>query len=148
LTRYVVDASVVIKWFLPEVHTEAARRLLKDGLELSSPDLVRAEFGNVMWKRWRRGDLSAEAVDAALRSLGRLPLRIESSASLMGAAWDVARRFERSFYDGLYVALATQTGCPLVTADRKLYNSLRDGELARRLMWVEDLDPGQGGEDT
>ena len=148
MTRYVVDASVVIKWFLPEVHTEAARRLLKDGLELSSPDLVRAEFGNVMWKRWRRGDLSAEAVDAALRSLGRLPLRIETSESLLGAAWDVARRFERGFYDGLYVALAERTDCPLVTADRRLYNSLRDGDLARRLMWVEDLDPGQGREDT
>ena len=148
MTRYVVDASVAIKWFLPEDHTEAARRLLKDGLELSSPDLVRAEFGNVMWKRWRRGDLSAEAVDAALRSLGRLPLRIETSEPLMGAAWNVARLYNRSFYDGLYVALAERMDCPLVTADRKLYNSLRDGDLAERLMWVEDLAPAQGREDT
>jgi predicted nucleic acid-binding protein len=141
LTRYVVDASVAIKWFLLEDHTEAARRLLRDGLELSSPDLVRAEFGNVMWKRWRRGDLSAEAVDAALSSLGRLPLRIETSEPLIGAAWNVARLYERSFYDGLYVALAERTDCPLVTADRRLYNSLRNGELAERLMWVEELDP-------
>jgi predicted nucleic acid-binding protein len=148
LTRYVVDASVVVKWFLPEAHTEAARRLLRHGLELSTPDLLRAEFGNVMWKRWRRGDLSAEGVDAALRSLGRLPLRIETSGPLMEAAWDVARLYDRSFYDGLYVALAERTECPLVTADRRLYNSLQGGELAERLMWVEDLDAGHRLADT
>jgi predicted nucleic acid-binding protein len=148
LTRYVVDASVVVKWFLPEDHTEAARRLLRHGLDLSTPDLARAEFGNVMWKRWRRGDLSAEAVDAALRYLGRLPLRIETSEPLMGAAWEVARLYDRSFYEGLYVALAERTECPLVTADSRLYNSVRDGDLAERLMWVEDLDPAHRREDA
>lgn len=141
MIRYVVDASVVVKWFLPEDHTESARRLLHDGLELFSPDLVRAEFGNVMWKRWRRGDLSAEAVDAALRSLGRLPLRIEPSESLMGIAWNVARLYDRSFYDGLYAALAERAGCPLVTADRRVYNTLRESNLSERPIWIEDVNP-------
>ena len=141
MTRYVVDASVAVKWFLPEDHTEAARRLLEDGFELSSPDLVGAEFGNVMRKRWRRGDLSAEAVDAALLSLGRLPLRVETSEPLLMTAWDAARRYDRSFYDGLYVALAERgAGCPLVTADLRLYDALRDSDLSEPPMWVEDVN--------
>lgn len=139
MTRYVVDASVAVKWFLTEEHAEAARRLLSAGLDLSSPDLVRAEFGNVMWKRWRRGDLSAEAVGAALDHLGRLPLKIETSEPLVSTAWEIARRFDRSFYDSLYIALAVRADCSLVTADRSLYNSLRDGDLAERLVWVEEL---------
>jgi predicted nucleic acid-binding protein len=139
LTRFVVDASVVVKWFLPEDHTEDARRLLDDSLDLSSPDLVRAEFGNVMWKRWRRGDISAEAAGEALRQFGRLPLRIETSWPLLGTAWTVARCFDRSFYDGLYAALAEREGCTLVTADRKLYNALRESDLAQRLTWIEDI---------
>jgi predicted nucleic acid-binding protein len=53
----------------------------------------------------------------------------------------VSESFDRSFYDGLYVALAARAGCPLVTADRKLYNSLRDGDLAESLIWVENFDP-------
>jgi predicted nucleic acid-binding protein len=57
----------------------------------------------------------------------------------MEVAWGVARRFDRSFYEGLYVALAERAGCTLVTADRKLYNSLRDGDLAERLTWVEEI---------
>jgi predicted nucleic acid-binding protein len=83
-----------------------------------------------------------------LRDLRSFTLEIETSEPLMGAAWDVARLYDRSFYDGLYVALAERTGCPLVTADRRLYNSLQGGDLAERLMWVEELDAGHRPVDT
>lgn len=148
MRRYIVDASVVIKWFVPEVHAEAARRLLDGGYEMEAPDLARAEVGNVLWKKWRRGELSPEAVSGILRDFERLPLKVESSESLLATAWDVTRRFDRSFCDGLYVALAVQADCPLVTADRKLYNSLRGGDLAERLVWVEELDVAMGREEA
>ena len=142
MRRFVVDASVVIKWFVPEVHHEAARRLLREGFELLSPDLVRSEVGNVLWKKWRRGELSAGEAVAILRDFGRFPLRIRSSESLMEGAWTVAQRFGRSFYDGLYVVLAVETESSLVTADLRLYNALRDDALADaladNLLWVEE----------
>ena len=142
MRRFVVDASVAIKWFVPEVHHEAARRLLREGFELLSPDLVRAEVGNVLWKKWRRGELSAGEAVAVLRDFGRFPLRIRTSESLMKGAWTVAERFGRSFYDGLYVALAVETESSLVTADSRLYNALRDDALAEaladNLLWVEE----------
>jgi len=140
LTRFVVDARVVVKWFLPEDHTEAARSLLNEDFILFAPDLVRAEVGNVMWKRWRWGDVSAEVTREALGHLERLPLRIRSSRPLIETAWDVARRFDRSFYESLYVALAKREGCLLVTADRKLYNALSKSDLSGSLLWVEDLN--------
>jgi predicted nucleic acid-binding protein len=136
--RFVVDASVAIKWFVPEVHHQAARRLLHEGFELLSPDLVRPEVGNVLWKKWCRGELSAGEAVAILRDLGRFPLRIRTSESLMEGAWAVAERFGRSFYDGLYVALAVETESSLVTADSRLYNALRDEALADNLLWVEE----------
>ena len=146
MRRFVVDASVAIKWFVPEVHHEAARRLLREGFEIFSPDLVRPEVGNVLWKKWRRGELSAGEAVAILRDFGRFPLRIRTSESLMEGAWTVAERFGRSFYDGLYVALALETGSPLVTADSRLYNALRNdapadapaNAIADNLLWVED----------
>lgn len=138
MRRFVVDASVAIKWFVPEVHHEAARRLVREGFELLSPELVRSEVGNVVWKKWRRGELSAGEAVAVLRDFGRFPLRIRSSESLMEGAWTVAERFGRSFYDGLYVALAVETESSLVTADLRLYNALRDDALADNLLWVED----------
>lgn len=135
-----VDASVVVKWFVPEVHAEAARGLLREEFTLSSPDLVRAEVGNVLWKKWRRDELSSEVVGGVLRDLDRFTLEIETSEPLLGTAWEVARRFDRSFYDGIYVALAIRADCPLVTADRKLYNALGESDLSGNVLWVEDLN--------
>ncbi len=140
MTRYVVDASVVVKWFVPEVHAEAAQSLLREGLSLYSPDLVRAEIGNVLWKKWRRDEVSSDTVEAVLRDLEGFNLEIKPSTLLLGVAWDVARRFDRTFYDGLYVALAMRTDCPLVTADRKLYNALGESDLSENVLWVEDLN--------
>jgi predicted nucleic acid-binding protein len=129
---------VAVKWFLPEDYTEAARELLGGGFDLAAPDLVRAEVGNVMWKRWRRGEVSAEVAHEALCDLERLPLRIETAEPLVTTAWVVSERFDRSFYDGLYVALAVQTDCALVTADRKLYHAMAGSDLDEHLVWVED----------
>ena len=56
----------------------------------------------------------------------------------MTAAWDLAERYDRSFYDSLYLALAINAECPLVTADLKFYNRLQAGPLAERLVWVEN----------
>jgi len=148
LTRYVVDASVVVSWFLPEDHTETARSLFSEEFTLFAPDLVRAEVGNVMWKRWRRDYVSAEATEEARGHLEHLPLRIRSSRRLTKIAWDVAHRFDRSFYEGLYMALAKREDCPLVTADRKLYNALNDSDLDEHIVWVEELGAAETGVDA
>lgn len=141
MTAFVVDASVAVKWFLPELHHQAARRLLSEGFDLAAPDLIRAEVGNVLWKVHRRGEISAGTATGILRDFGeKFPLGIRSSQPLMETAWEIAKKFDRSFYDGLYVALATRTNRPLATADRKLYNALADTELGSIMLWVEDLE--------
>ena len=55
MSLYVVDASVVIKWFVPEIHGDAARRLLSAPHEYFSPDLLFPEVGNAIWKRFGAG---------------------------------------------------------------------------------------------
>ncbi len=53
--QYAVDASVVLKWFLPETYSDKADLLLNDflhqGLGLKAPDHLVAEVGNTLWKR-------------------------------------------------------------------------------------------------
>lgn len=143
MRRFVVDASVMVKWFVPEIHAGAARGLLREDYSLCAPDLARAEFGNVLWKKWRRNELSAEVVEGVLRDLERFALAIETSEPLMQTAWDVARMYDRSFYDGLYVALALRLDCPLVTADRRLHNALRGTEMDGYLIWVGEMEVQQ-----
>lgn len=47
MSRYVVDASVAIKWFLPEIHSEEALRLRISRDRLHVPALMTLELGNV-----------------------------------------------------------------------------------------------------
>jgi len=54
-------------------------------------------------------------------------------------AWEIASSFSRSFYDSLYLALAVDRDCPLVTADRRLYNALAGGSSPAPLIWVAEI---------
>lgn len=138
--RLVVDASVVIKWHVAEVHTDAALRLLRDdGPELHVPDLVFPEVGNILWKKARRGELTEEDVRRIARLVAAAPLTVHPSGPLFEAAIEIALRTARTVYDSQYVALALQLGCQLVTADEKLYNTLMDGPLGAHILWVEDI---------
>jgi predicted nucleic acid-binding protein len=137
LTRLVVDASVAVKWFLPEPHSEEALGLLDGKRELLVPDLLWAEVGNVLWKRWRQGELSEDAADGILQDLRKLPLAVHPSDEIAGVAWSFATRLGRSFYDSLYLALAANQSCSMVTADRRLWNAV--GSAVPFLIWIEHL---------
>jgi len=138
VSRFVVDASVAVKWLVPEVHTEAARRTLSGEHELLAPDLIWAEVGSALWKRWRSGQIGSDTANILLSTFRRAPLQISESKALMGSAWEIAERYDRSFYDSLYLALAASVECPLVTADLKLYNRLKTGPFAQNLVWIEN----------
>lgn len=138
MKRVVVDASVAVKWFVPEVYATAARRLLREGMNLLAPDLIWTEVGNVLWRKWRAGELEAEAAFGILNDFRRFPLQIYRSDTLYEAAWQVAQGSGRTFYDSLYLALAASTGSLLVTADQRLYHSLCNSPWGQYCSWVED----------
>jgi len=139
IARFVVDASVAIKWFVPEIHADAARRLLREGMILLAPDLIWAELANALWRKWREKELAAEAVEGILTDLRRYPLRIHSGESLYDVAWPVDQGSGRTFYDSLYLALAMSNGCLLVTADLRFFNAIKDTSWGRHCLWVEDV---------
>ncbi len=139
MSRYVVDASVAIKWFLPEVHADAARRLLASDHSFLVPDLLFPEVGNILWKRVRRRDDTPEQARVTLAELVVVPLQVYPSQPLMPLALDIALQTDRTVYDSLYLALAVTHGCQMVTADRKFYNTLTISTFATNLLWVEDV---------
>ena len=87
------------------------------------PDLFFAEFANIFWKAQRHGRCDAPFADAAIQEIVSQEFSTYPSAALIQPAVQIARAFERSVYDCLYVALAIQTDTELVTADAKLANS-------------------------
>jgi predicted nucleic acid-binding protein len=139
VTAYVVDASIAVKWMLPEEHTAAALRLQGVTTDLSSPDLIVVEVANVLWKKVRRGEIAEEKGREVLGIFQMSPLRLVSADLLLEGAWEIAARFDRSMYDSLYLALAVSEDCRMVTADRKLLNATRGTPLAEHVLWVEDI---------
>lgn len=134
--RVVVDASVAIKWFIPELHAESAAALLQPDLELHAPDLIWAEIGNVLWKKQRRGEIDEPAGRALLADVRRFPIQVHDSATLADTAWTLACSLDRTFYDSLYLALAMSLHCRLVTADEHLVNALRGKMQDELVVWV------------
>lgn len=121
--NWVIDASVAAKWLSPEAESAFADRLLDD--ELLVPDLLFPEVANVLWKRHTRREMDAAAVEAAARWLRALPLQVHDSAGLTAAALSLALRLQHPAYDCFYLALALKADCPLVTADRRLFDRCR-----------------------
>ena len=139
MTRYVVDASVGIKWFLPEIHSEAAGRLPLLKASLHVPAFFHLELSNVLSKKIRRDELAPEEGEAILQELQRVPLQKHSNERLMKPAFALAAETRRSFYDCLYLALSEAIDGQVVTADRKFCSSLAASRYGKRMLWVEDL---------
>jgi predicted nucleic acid-binding protein len=122
----VVDASVVVKWLLPEDgHAEAVRiqeRFQDEEIDLIAPYLVIAEVANVLWKRERRGDLDSRAARRCFQELLRNCPILMDSAPVSAAALALALAHNRSVYDCLYLAWALEQRCDLVTADERFLN--------------------------
>lgn len=139
MNRFVVDASVAIKWYLPEDYSEDAERLLNPEIELIVPELLFSEISNIVWKQVTRENYSRQKAATILDALEAVPFNVWSAKSLMRNAFDIACLTKRTFYDSLYVALAEKTACKMVTADRKLLNSLEGSRFLGHLLWVEDI---------
>lgn len=129
--RYVLDASVAVKWFLrgpSETLAEESIALLRDyvngRLSLTVPDLFWAEVGNILWKAVKQARITADGAMDSIDTLRSFGIAGVSNSRLLEDAFAIATAFDRSVYDALYVALAVAEGAPLITADERLVNAL------------------------
>ena|SRR5579883_884676 len=139
----VVDASVVVKWVVPEEHSGLARSLYRDcirqGTPLASPPHLLGEMVNALYQRLRTTDaakhLSRTKVDRAVSRILRVPFELHQPADLYERALDLAATHRLpGIYDALYVVLAQMLGAELWTADRRLLTA-----LAGATPWVRDI---------
>jgi predicted nucleic acid-binding protein len=122
---FVVDASVVIKWFVPEIHSDAARRLLTLPHEYVVPDLLFTETSNTIWKKIRRGELTAGDGQQLMADIGRIGLATVSCRALADDALALATATGQTVYDSMYVALAVRLRTSAITADERLEAALK-----------------------
>jgi len=125
----VVNASVEIKWFLPENGNAGAENILTafliGNVSLYAPDLLLVEAASALWRRSVvLRELPAADAKAIYRDLLTLPLNFQPSERLAASAFSLAIAHRHSAYDSVYCALAVEMDCEFVTADRNLVSKL------------------------
>lgn len=124
MSVFVVDASIVIKWFVPEVHSDAARRLLAYPHDYIAPDLLFAETTNTIWKKVRRGELSPRDGERLVADLERTAVETVPCRALAADAYALASASGQTVYDAIYLALAVRLDTRMITADERLAAAL------------------------
>lgn len=127
---YVIDASVVLKCFLPESDTVAAdlllEKFLNDEASLIAPDVLLVEIANALWKRVvLRKELTAQEATLVYRDLLTMPLSLIPADTLAESALQLAMKHRHPVYDALYCTLAIERQCDFVTADQTMVNKIR-----------------------
>lgn len=118
----VLDASVLIKWFIKESDSEIALHfkdsLLQSKFDILVPDLALYEILNVL--RFKCV-FSEEAIKIILPAIFELGLEIITpSQQLLEDALRLSFATELSIYDCVYLALANELGVNLITADKRI----------------------------
>lgn len=120
----VPDASVVVKWFVPERDHRIARDLRDDYLdgvhELLAPDLLPFEVVNAL--RYS-GHYAGRRLEVAAEAIGDYGIDLRPFAA-SGQVATVAEAVDVTVYDASYIAIADDTEGVLYTADRRLVEAV------------------------
>ena len=138
MANLVVDSSVVVKWFVVEPYSAEARKILDEyqngSISFLAPDLINAEFGNIIWKKHIFQGLAAMDAQNIVDDFRALQFTLVSTAALLDDAYKLAVKHRRTVYDSLYLALSLREGCQFVTADEKLVNAI--GSSFPNIVWL------------
>jgi len=127
-----------VKWFVEEEGHLSALGLLEQNLVVIAPDLIFSETANVLWKKFRRGEVTAKQAERVCRALPDFFQGVVSAASLIGEALELATRLDHPVYDCVYLACAQQHGAKLVTADGKFVSRLKAGGLSHLVIGLNE----------
>lgn len=131
LRSAVVDASVVVRWIVPEKGASEALALLAQSTDWMAPRLILSEVAGALRRKVMGGELTAalamRGLDFVLAIVARGALRLYRDESVVRTALALSIAHQHKVADCLYLALAEETGAGLATADR------RTSEIARTL---------------
>ena len=116
----VLDASAMVDLLLGEQFGAAVTTRIS-GHTLNAPAHFDAEVLSALGRMSRAGDLSPETVERDLEFLVTAPIHMHDLSQLVLDAWQ--KRHQLRLVDALYVQLAINLNCPLITTDARLKSS-------------------------
>ena len=138
----VLDASVAIKWYIPEVLAAEARALHVGAIPDARPIVLRGGVRQYDLEEGRPAPrVGSGSRSRDPRGVVAYPMQAHDTEGLVISAYDLAHGVgdpKLAVYDFVYLALAVALDLRLVTADRLFYDVIQPTPLAPRLLWVAD----------
>src|SRR3989338_8872906 len=133
--KVVLDTSVVLKWFVDETGSDAAREYLEDFIDGKSqiliPTLLFYELGSACLKK----SIPVSEISKIMELLQKLPFEKEDIGfTSFRKIYQNATEYNIWYYDASYVTLMQKHNCELITADKKLFRKLKGNMAKIRLL--------------
>ncbi|MFN4218591.1 MAG: type II toxin-antitoxin system VapC family toxin [Candidatus Bipolaricaulia bacterium] len=147
-TRVVVDASVLLAFYLPaEPYKAQALVLLGDAtaglVRFVVPTLTRYEVLNVLSSAVRgvkgKRKLSVDDALEIMTAMSKLALEEHDITGLEEQIVKLSQGHHRSAYDAAYLALAEHLVVDFLTGDKHLYNAMK--ARCKHVKFVGDYEP-------
>lgn len=126
MSRFVLDASVVLTWCFPD---EASEKAIEISERFASGDRAivtpfwRHEVLNAILTGERRNRLTRDLTSAFIEDLNRLPVDHDEESNgvaAFGSTHELCRRHGLTAYDAAYLEIAIRHEIGLATLDREL----------------------------
>ena len=138
----IVDASVAVKWFLPEEELESEAQQVRDALlderiSASAPSILWSEVAHAIVGAVRQNRFAEEQAKSVTARLHRLRAAVELTDVDVEDAIDRALKVGIGAYDAQYLSLAAQLDESVITADRRLFD--RGRAHGYDVVWLGDV---------
>lgn len=121
MNTVVVDASVVVGWYVEEASSAVARQLAQSARRLIAPAWMLLEVGNALARKAALGGVRRGFGGDVIRSLRqRRVVALHEVEPLIIQAAALAEELPHPIYDCVYLALSQREGAALATFDRQL----------------------------
>lgn len=133
MDTYVIDTSVVLKWFNQENESsvETAYQIYKDMSEnkivLLVPNILVIELINALKKG---KNMSVAIIKKSIQDIFSLPLVIKDpSQTVLEQTAEIMDNYNLTAYDALFIATAKDANCKLISDDTKAHGKITDGTV-------------------
>ncbi|MDI6752239.1 MAG: type II toxin-antitoxin system VapC family toxin [bacterium] len=139
MKRWVLDSSVVVKWFnIEEKDADKACRMrdlfLQGEIQITVPELLFFELSNALKYSYR---LSNEEIKEGIENILDIEIEVKPfDMKLLKAGIDMAVTKDITVYDAYFVALSFSLGSLFLTADERLWQKTKGFEFVKLLKEV------------
>ena len=122
MTELILDASILVQYVIADTHTANIDVLFDavgDTVTIYVPEFCLLECANVLWKQVRFNNVSPARATEHVKDLQALDLVVVPVIGLLPRALEIGLKHQLAVYDSVYIALAEQSGYPLITDDNR-----------------------------